>query len=62
MLKRIFLVLLALFLPWLVMFIKDDPIGAILALVLQATIIGWIPATIWALRTLNKPNASKKTR
>ena len=52
--KRILLSICAIFLPWLVLFIKDDPVGALIALILQATIIGWIPASIWALRAIHK--------
>lgn len=57
--SRILLSLCALFMPWLVLFIKDDPIGALIALILQATIIGWIPASIWAWRAIRRPK--KKT-
>ena len=52
--RRILLYIIALFFPWLVMFIKDDPGGALIALLLQATIIGWLPATIWAIRVIRK--------
>lgn len=56
--KRFFLAFLALFFPWLVLLINDDPIGAIIALMMQVTIIGWIPATLWARRSIRA--ASKK--
>ena len=52
--KRFLLIVLAIFMSWLVLFIKDDPVGAIIALILQTTIIGWIPASIWALKTCRK--------
>lgn len=46
--KHIGLSFLAIFLPWVVLLIKDNPGGAVLALILQATAVGWIPASIWA--------------
>jgi uncharacterized membrane protein YqaE (UPF0057 family) len=46
--KHIGLSFLAIFLPWVVLLIKDNPGGALLALILQATAVGWIPASIWA--------------
>jgi uncharacterized membrane protein YqaE (UPF0057 family) len=55
---RILLIFLAIFFPWIVLLVKDDPGGALVALLLQATIIGWLPATIWAIRVVRKkPNA-----
>lgn len=50
--KRALMSLLAVFFPWLVMLIYDNPGGAIVALILQATLVGWIPASIWAWRTI----------
>jgi uncharacterized membrane protein YqaE (UPF0057 family) len=62
--KRILLSILAILFPWVVLLINDDPIGAIIALILQASIIGWIPASVWAWRiakTLAPSKKSKKT-
>lgn len=39
--------------PWLVLLIKDNPGGAVVALIMQATLIGWPFASIWAWRTVN---------
>ena len=39
---------LAIFFPWAIMLIDDNPGGALLAIILQATLIGWIPASMWA--------------
>ena len=57
--KRIFMAFLAIFFPWISLLIYDNPGGALVALVLQATVIGWIPASIWAWRTLH---GTKETR
>lgn len=57
--KRIFMSILAVFIPWLVLLINDNPGGALITLVLQATLIGWIPASIWAWRVV-KENAMRE--
>ena|SRR3990167_2373714 len=64
MIKHFFKWCLVAAFPWLVLLYKDNPGGALLALVMQTSIIGWIPASLWALRALNeekKENNSKKT-
>ena len=53
--KKLFMSILAIIFPWLVLLLYDNPGGAVLALVLQATVIGWIPASIWAWKTIRKP-------
>ena len=58
--KRTFMSFLALFFPWVVLLIDDNPGGAIVALVLQATIIGWIPAAMWAWRVAHGTEKHKK--
>ncbi|HBB7076164.1 hypothetical protein SCM19_07450 [Legionella pneumophila serogroup 1] len=50
---RIILSILAIFMPWLVLLIKDNPGGAVVALIMQATLIGWPFASIWAWRAVN---------
>ncbi|RTL02264.1 MAG: YqaE/Pmp3 family membrane protein [Proteobacteria bacterium] len=40
--------ILALFFPWLTFFTMSKPFQGIICLVLQITLIGWIPATIWS--------------
>ena len=51
MIKHFFLALMAIFFPWLVLFLEDNPGGALVALIMQASIIGWLPASLWAWRT-----------
>lgn len=53
---------LAIFLPWVIMIMDDNPGGMILALILQATVIGWIPASMWAWGVVHKEKAKQKTR
>lgn len=51
MIFRFFMSLIAIFFPWLILLLEDNPGGAIVALVMQASIIGWPFAAVWALRT-----------
>lgn len=51
--KRLFLAFLAIVFPWVVMLIYDNPGGALIAIIMQATIVGWIPASMWAWRTVH---------
>lgn len=52
--------ILALLLPWLVFFTIGRPIQGIICLLLQITLIGWIPAAIWAVYMLSQYNTDKK--
>lgn len=67
MIIRFFLYLSALFFPWLILFLEDNPGGAAIALVMQATVIGWPFATVWAFRTIHESrkvskNAKRKAK
>ena len=53
MLKRFFMNFLAIFFPWLILLMEDNPGGALVAAIMQATVIGWIPASIWAWQTVH---------
>ena len=46
--------LIALLLPWLTFFTIGRPIAGIICLVLQITLIGWLPATLWAVYALSQ--------
>ena len=52
--------LLAIFLPFVTFFTIGRPIGGIICLVLQCTIIGWIPAALWAIYALGQYKTDKK--
>lgn len=52
--------LIALLLPWLVFFTIGRPFSGIVCLVLQITIIGWIPAAIWAVYALGQYKTDRK--
>ena len=52
--------LISLFLPWLTFFTIGRPIAGVICLILQITLIGWIPATIWAVYALGQYKTDKK--
>jgi hypothetical protein len=52
--------LLALILPWFQFFTIGRPIAGIICLILQITIIGWIPAAIWSAYALSQYTTDKK--
>lgn len=51
--------LIALLLPWLTFFTIGRPIAGIICLVLQLTLIGWLPATLWAIYALSNWRTEK---
>lgn len=53
---------LAIFLPWLQFFTIGRPVAGILCLLLQITIIGWLPAAIWSVYALGQYNTDRKIR
>jgi uncharacterized membrane protein YqaE (UPF0057 family) len=52
--------LLAILLPWLTFFTMGKIFQGIFCLFLQLTIIGWLPATIWALFSVSNYHADKR--
>lgn len=52
--------LIAFLLPWLTFFTIGRPFAGLLCLVLQITLIGWIPATIWAVYALSQFKTDQK--
>jgi uncharacterized membrane protein YqaE (UPF0057 family) len=46
----------AIFLPFICFFIIDKPGTGLICLFLQLTVIGWIPAALWAVYTLSEYN------
>lgn len=52
--------LLAIFLPFLVFFTIGRPIAGIICLILQITVLGWIPAAIWAVYALSQYKTDQK--
>lgn len=54
--------LLAIFLPFAVFFTISRPIAGIICLILQITLIGWIPAAMWAVYALSQYKTDEKIR
>jgi len=52
--------LLAIFLPFIAFFTIGRPIAGVICLVLQLTLIGWLPAAIWAVYALSQYKTDKK--
>ncbi|MBL4692067.1 MAG: YqaE/Pmp3 family membrane protein [Magnetovibrio sp.] len=52
--------LLAFFLPWLQFFTIGRPISGIICLILQLSLIGWIPAVIWSVYALSQYKTDQK--
>lgn len=54
------LYVLALLLPPLAMLLCGKPFQAAVSLILQITVIGWLPAAIWALFVVNNHYADRR--
>ena len=52
--------LLAIFLPFSVFFTIGRPVAGIICLLLQLTLIGWLPAALWGVYALSQYNTDKK--
>ncbi len=52
--------ILAILLPPVVFFTIGRPFQGLFCLLLQLTLIGWIPAAIWAVYALSQYNTDKK--
>lgn len=54
--------LLAIIFPWLSFMFRGHIFKGILCLILQITLIGWLPAALWACFTLNGERSEKKLK
>lgn len=52
--------IIALVFPWLLFFTIGRPIAGIICLALQITIVGWLPAAIWAVYSLSQYKTDQK--
>jgi uncharacterized membrane protein YqaE (UPF0057 family) len=53
-------VVLALIVPWLVFHILKRRWARVLSLLLQMTLVGWLPASLWALYALARYEGNKQ--
>jgi len=54
--------LIAILLPWLSFLLRGKILSGIACLILQITLIGWLPAAIWAVVSLNNSRAERRNR
>ncbi len=54
--------LLAILIPWLQFFTIGRPFAGIFCLLLQLTLIGWVPAAIWSVYALSQYETDRKIR
>jgi uncharacterized membrane protein YqaE (UPF0057 family) len=56
------MIVVAVLLPWLSLLIGGHIFRAILCLALQITVLGWIPAAIWAVLVVNADRRDQQYR
>ncbi|OSZ78284.1 YqaE/Pmp3 family membrane protein [Chitinophagaceae bacterium IBVUCB1] len=56
------MILIAILLPWLSFLLRGRILRGIVCLLLQITLIGWLPAAIWAVLDLQNRRAEKRHR
>jgi uncharacterized membrane protein YqaE (UPF0057 family) len=54
------MMLMAVLLPFVSFFLRGKILSGIVCLVLQITILGWLPAAIWAVMSLNNERADRR--
>ncbi|MBU0696131.1 MAG: YqaE/Pmp3 family membrane protein [Bacteroidetes bacterium] len=52
--------LIAIFFPFVSFFLRGKILTGIICLILQVTLIGWIPAAIWAVISLQNARADSR--
>jgi uncharacterized membrane protein YqaE (UPF0057 family) len=52
--------IIALLLPWLTFFTIGRPVAGIICLILQVTLVGWLPAALWAVYALGQDKTDRK--
>ena len=56
------MILIAVLLPWLSFFLRGKIISGIICVILQLTLIGWLPAAIWAVVSRMDAKNEKRIR
>ena len=54
--------ILAILIPWLQFFTIGRPVAGVICLILQLTLIGWLPAVIWSVYALSQYETDKKIK
>jgi uncharacterized membrane protein YqaE (UPF0057 family) len=56
------MIVVAVLLPWLALLLEGHWLQAAFCLGLQLTILGWIPAAIWAVAVVNQARRDREYR
>ncbi len=56
------MIVVAVLLPWLALMLEGHLLQAAFCLGLQLTIIGWIPAAMWAVSVVNQSRRDREYR
>ena len=56
------MIVVAILLPWLAFMLGGHIFQGILCLILQITVIGWVPAAIWAVLVVNRDAEQRRYR
>jgi uncharacterized membrane protein YqaE (UPF0057 family) len=56
------MIVIAVLLPWLALMLRGRIFQGLLCLLLQITLIGWLPAAVWALMVVNNDNQERRHR
>ena len=54
--------IIAIFIPFFLFFTLGRPLAGIICLLLQITLIGWIPAALWAVYALSQYQTDENIR
>ena len=54
--------IIGIFIPFFLFFTIGRPLAGIICLLLQITLIGWIPAALWAVYALSQYERDEKIR
>jgi uncharacterized membrane protein YqaE (UPF0057 family) len=54
------MIVVAILLPWLAVLLGRHPFKAAACLLLQLTVVGWIPAAIWAVAVVQEDRREKQ--
>ncbi len=54
--------LIAIFLPFMVFFTINRPLAGLVCLILWVTLIGWLPAALWAVFSLSQYKTDQKIK
>jgi uncharacterized membrane protein YqaE (UPF0057 family) len=56
------MIAVAILLPWLALLLHKRGFQAAFCLGLQLTLLGWIPAAVWAIRVVNEDRRQRRYR